>query len=183
MRYVVDPSRSRFTVQAFATGMLAGLGHSPTFAIGDFTSELRFDPENPAGSSIRVAVKAGSLSLIDQVSAKDRDEIEGRARSEVLEIGTYPEIVFQSTEIRPDKIAEDWYRVQVSGDLSLHGVKKPQQVDAQLRLMENDAHLSGRFTLKQSAFRIKPVTALGGMLKLKDEVRFDFDLLYTKEDR
>jgi hypothetical protein len=36
VRYVFDPSVSRFTVQAFATGLLCAFGHNPTIAIRDF---------------------------------------------------------------------------------------------------------------------------------------------------
>jgi len=32
-------------VQAFASGMLSGLGHNPTFAIREFTGELRLTPD------------------------------------------------------------------------------------------------------------------------------------------
>ncbi len=42
-RYRLDPGQSRFTVQAFATGLLSFLGHSPTFAVRDFAGAVRFD--------------------------------------------------------------------------------------------------------------------------------------------
>jgi len=182
MRYVAELSQSRFTVQAFATGMLSGLGHSPTFAVRDFTGELHFEPENPAESSVHLTVKADSLTLTDSVSAKDCEEIESRMRQEVLGTATYAEIVFHSIEVQADKIADDWYRLQIAGDLSLHGVKKRQPLDAQLRLWEDQARLSGRGTLLQSAYGIKPVSALGGMLKLKGELKLDFDIVWRKQE-
>jgi hypothetical protein len=37
--------------------------------------------------------------------------------------------------------------------------------------------------LQLPAYRIKRVTALGGMIKLKDEVRFTFDLVAWPEGR
>ena len=40
--YRLDPTQSRFTVQAFATGLLSMLGHNPTFAARDFRGEMRF---------------------------------------------------------------------------------------------------------------------------------------------
>ena len=46
-RYRLDPAHSRFTVQAFAAGMLSFLGHNPTFAVRDFQGEVRFDPAAP----------------------------------------------------------------------------------------------------------------------------------------
>ena len=35
-----DPNQSRFTVRAFATGMLSALGHDPTFAVRDFRGAM-----------------------------------------------------------------------------------------------------------------------------------------------
>ena len=37
--YVLDKSASRFTVRAYASGMLSVLGHNPTIAIRDFSGE------------------------------------------------------------------------------------------------------------------------------------------------
>ncbi len=182
VRYTLDPASSRFTVQAFAAGMLSGLGHSPTFAIREFTGELRFAPDAPAEASFRLTVKADSLAITDSVSPKDRDEIESRMRQEVLETAVYPEIVFQGTELTADKVADNWYRLRLKGELRLHGVKRPQPVDAQLRILEDQVRLSGRGTLLLSAYRIKPVSALGGTIKLKDELKFDFDLVGRKQD-
>ena len=40
--YSLDPGVSRFTARAFATGLLASLGHNPSFAIRQFTGEAKF---------------------------------------------------------------------------------------------------------------------------------------------
>jgi polyisoprenoid-binding protein YceI len=181
-RYTLDPASSRFTVQAFAAGMFSGLGHSPTFAVRELSGELRFTPETLADAAFHLSVRADSLTLTDPVSPKDREEIEGRMRREVLETAVYPEIDFQSAEIAADKVADNWYRLRLKGELRLHGVKRAQPLDAQLRIFEDQARLSGQCTLLLSAYRIKPVTALGGLIKLKDELKFDFDLAAGKPD-
>jgi polyisoprenoid-binding protein YceI len=182
MRYVLDDSQSRFTVQAFATGALSALGHNPTFAIRTFTGEVRFTAEAIAELALRLMIQADSLALADSVSAKDRDEIESRMRQEVLETAAYREIVFQSAEITASKIAEGWYRLGIAGKLSLHGVTSPHHVDAQLRVSEDEIRLSGDCGLLQSAYRIKRVSALGGMITLKDELKLTFELVGRTQD-
>jgi polyisoprenoid-binding protein YceI len=177
MRYLLDASQSRFTVQAFVRGAFSALGHSPTFAIREFTGELRMPTDEAAGASVQLKVRASSLALTDPVSAKDREEIESRMRNEVLETASFPEIVFQSTAITASKIAEGWYRLGIAGELSLHGTTNPHRVDAQLRVIEDEARLSGDCELLQLAYRIKPVSALGGMISLKDELKLTFDLV------
>jgi polyisoprenoid-binding protein YceI len=182
MRYLLDDSQSRFTVQAFVSGALSALGHSPTFAIRNFTGEICFATEAIADARVHLKVQAGSLALTDSVSAKDRDEIESRMRQEVLELVAYPEIVFQSTEITPIKIADGWYRLAIAGKLSLHGVTNPHRLDSNLRVMEDEVRLSGDCALLQPAYRIKRVSAVGGMITLKDELKFAFELVARKQD-
>ena len=45
VRYAIDGRISRFTVRAFASGMLSAFGHSPTIAIRDFAGEAQFNPD------------------------------------------------------------------------------------------------------------------------------------------
>ena len=40
-RYVIDGRASRFTVRAFASGLLAAMGHDPTIGIHDFSGEIK----------------------------------------------------------------------------------------------------------------------------------------------
>jgi polyisoprenoid-binding protein YceI len=176
VRYTFDPSLSRFTVQAFATGVLSAFAHSPTFAIRSFAGELLFDPDSLATVTLRITVQADTLELLDNVKPQDRADIVSRMRQEVLETSTYREIAFESRQITADKIAEGWYRLQLAGEFRLHGVRRPEQFDAQLRVTGEEARLSGRFNLPQSAYRIKQVSALGGAIKVKDELAIDFEL-------
>jgi polyisoprenoid-binding protein YceI len=181
MRYVLDASQGLFTVQAFARGALSALGHSPTFAVRSYTGEIEFSPDAVAATAIRLTIGADSLELTDAVSPKDRAEIESRMRQEVLESASHPTIALTSTEISAGKIAEGWYRLAITGKLSLRGVTNTQRLDAQFRLMDDEARLSGDSKLSQSAYRIKPVSALAGMLQLQNELKITFDLVARKE--
>ena len=178
MRYLLDPSQGRFTIQAFARGLLSAFGHSPTFAVREYTGELDMasEKEQPVPASLHITAKADSLALTDPVSAKDRNELERTMHAEVLETAVYPEIVFSSTEITAQTIFTNWYRVQIRGKMDLHGVSRPQQIDAQLRIMDDGMRLSGEFSLKLSMYHIKRVTALGGLISLQDDLKSGFDL-------
>jgi hypothetical protein len=74
-RYKIDPSLSRFTVQAFATGMLSFLGHSPTFEVRDFTGVAEFGSNPPGDMRLEVVARADGLHLVDKVSAADRESL------------------------------------------------------------------------------------------------------------
>ena len=83
--YVIDSRSSRFTVQAFATGLLAKMGHNPTIGIRDFSGEMKFNPEKLEAGGFRMVIKSASLSVQDDISDKDLREIERLMKAEVLE--------------------------------------------------------------------------------------------------
>jgi polyisoprenoid-binding protein YceI len=179
--YRLSPADSRFTVQAFATGLLSFAGHSPTFAVRDFEGDVQCDPETLAAARLQLLVQAGSLTVLDDLGPKDRQEMETRMRTEVLEVAKYPLLGFRSTEIGVERIADAWYRLQIIGRLTLHGVTSPAQAEAQLKLRGDTVRLTGAFPLRLSAYRIHPVVALAGALKLKDTLQVSFDLVGRKE--
>ncbi|HEX3036553.1 MAG TPA: YceI family protein [Thermodesulfobacteriota bacterium] len=103
----------------------------------------------------------------------------------MLETARYPEIVFKSSNIKATKISENWYRLEIEGELSLHGVTKSEQIDTQVRLNGDVLRASGSFTftLPQSNYNIKRVSALGGALKVKDDLEFSFDIVAQKDSK
>jgi len=180
VRYRIDTSRSRFTVRAFAGGMLSSFAHNPTLAIRDFGGEVEV-PGALERASLRLRVRADSLQLTDEVSDKDRKEIERLMREEVLETDRFPEIVFESTEVSANKITEGWYRVKLTGDLSLHGATNGCSFDAQVWVTAETLRAQGETPLRQTDYRIKLVSAAGGTIKVKDELKFSFDIMAYKE--
>jgi polyisoprenoid-binding protein YceI len=74
--FTIDGRASRFTVQAFATGLLSALGHNPTIGVSDLAGEVRFDPEQEHAGGLTLFIKSSSLSVQNDVSDKDRREME-----------------------------------------------------------------------------------------------------------
>jgi polyisoprenoid-binding protein YceI len=177
MRYRVDASRSRFIAQAFAKGLLSAFGHNPRLAILNFEGEVEFDPAAPDAAWMQMTARADSLVVIDDMSEKDRREIERVAREEVLDAAHYPEIIFQSKSVDAHRIAEGRYRARIRGDLSLRGVTRECSIDATATFEGDDLRAQGGFALRQSDFNIRPISVAGGLLKLKDEVQLSFDIL------
>jgi polyisoprenoid-binding protein YceI len=180
-RYRLDPARSTFTVQGFATGLLSFFAHSPTFAVRDFAGVLEFAGEAVAGLRLDLTVKADSLELVDRVKAEDRAEIERRMRTEVLETAAYPEIRFQAGAVANERLGPGRYRVRLAGPLALHGVTREHQADAELLIFDDGVRLRGECVLRLSDYRIRPVTALAGAIKLKDDLKVSYDLAALPE--
>jgi polyisoprenoid-binding protein YceI len=179
IRFVVNTSRSRFQVQAFATGILSSFGHSPKIAIRDFQGEVHFVPGKPEASSVRIVAQMDSLRVTDDVSEKDRSEIERTMRNDVLEISRFPEAIFESTEVSGSLVFEGQYRVTMNGNLTLHGVNTKQSLQAQVIVSENQLRAQGDFPLRQTDYHMKLVSVAGGTLKLKDELKFTFEIILS----
>jgi polyisoprenoid-binding protein YceI len=175
--YLIDSGVSRFTARAFASGLLSGLGHNPVIAIPDFTGEANWNPAAPQQASLRFRIRAASLAVQNEISDKDRREMERIMREEILETDKYPEIVFESTSV---SVAQN-NRFDIEGNLTLHGVTRRERVPAQVAVTGEMLRAFGDFTLRQSDYRIKLASVAGGALKLKDELKFNFDIVARKK--
>jgi polyisoprenoid-binding protein YceI len=178
--YSIDPGISRFTVRAFASGMFSAFGHNPTLAIRDFDGEASFSPEALDEARLVLKIKTASLAVTDNMSDKDRRELERTMNEEVLESASYPEIVFESTKVSANKAGDGQFFVNLVGTLTLHGVSNNQAIAAQISLTGDMLRAHGEFSILQSAYRIKPVSVAGGALKVKDELKCSFDIVARK---
>src|SRR5277367_3884304 len=115
-RYVIDGRSSRFTVQATATGLLAKMGHNPNVGIRDFSGKIKFDPEKLEAGAFRLIIKTASLGVLDDISDKDRREIERLMNDEVLATAKFPEIVYDAPSVSVTKMSDMLYSATLNGD-------------------------------------------------------------------
>jgi polyisoprenoid-binding protein YceI len=181
-RYVIDSRASRFTVQAFATGMLARMGHNPIIGIRDFSGEMQFNPDKLEAGGFRLVIKSASLSVQNDISDKDLREIERLMNQEVLETAKFPEIAYESTSISVTKMAEMLCSATINGKLTMHGVTRNQTIVVRVALLGSMLRASGDFSLEQTDYNIKLVSVAGGALKLKDELKFSFEMVARKQE-
>jgi polyisoprenoid-binding protein YceI len=181
-RYVIDGRSSRFTVQAFATGMLARMGHNPNVGIRDFSGEMNFNPDKLEATGFHLVIKSASLGVQDDISDKDLREIERLMKQEVLETAKFPEIVYDASNIAVTKMADSLYSAALNGNLTLHGVTRKQPIVVRVALFGTMLRASGDFSLDQTDYSIKLVSVAGGALKLKDELKFSFEIVARKQE-
>ena len=182
VQYVADTRASQFTVQVFAGGLLSAFGHSPTIAIRDFSAEAQVNPDEFDHSSLKVTIKAASLAVKDDISDKDRREIERTMQQEVLESSTYPEIVYECSNISATKGGEGQYSATLNGDLTLHGVTRSEPVAVRVALSGDSLRAFGGFSVRQTNYDLKLASVAGGVLKVKDELKCSFNILARKKE-
>jgi polyisoprenoid-binding protein YceI len=163
----IDTQKSVMTVRVFKSGLLSAFGHEHAIS-----APIRQGTFKERDYSVELAVDAGKMRVMDKdVSEKDRAEIqETMLGPKVLDAGKFPEIRFRSTAVVESKAGGHWI---VSGELSLHGQTQPIRLEVQ----GENGHYRGRAELKQRAFGIEPVSVGGGTVKVKDELRVEFEIV------
>lgn len=174
VHYSIEPRACQFTVQAFASGLIAAVAHSPKIAIRDWKMDVSFVPETLRDAKLRAVVKAASLDVLDDVRESDRRELHRVMNEEVLETRKFPEIVFESSTITAERLREGLFRVDLVGQLTLHGVKNAHSFLCQAAFGPDSFRSHGTFTLLQTDYGIRIASVAGGSLKLQDELKFSF---------
>jgi polyisoprenoid-binding protein YceI len=110
----------------------------------EFDARLRFDPDQPAGSSLEVTVKVTSA---DMNIADVNKEIRGK---EWFDYAGFPQAEFRSTDLR----RTEGNHYVAHGTLSLKGVKQPVEVPFTWTGSADGATMEGELTVKRGAFGI-----------------------------
>jgi polyisoprenoid-binding protein YceI len=182
VQYAIDPKASQFTVQAFASGLIAAVAHSPKIAIRGWKGDVSFVPETLGEAALKVSIRSGSLEVLDDLRESDRRELHRVMYDEVLEVKRFPEITFESSHISAERLKDNLNRVNVEGRLMLHGVTSGQTFFSQVAFGVDSFRAYGEFTLLQSDYGIRIASIAGGTLKLQDELKFNFYVVGRKQE-
>jgi polyisoprenoid-binding protein YceI len=89
--------------------------------------------------------------------------------AEVLDSAAFPTIDFASTSIEPAG-TDRW---NVNGRLSIHGVTRALT----FQVTRRDGRYRGTAALRQRDFGIEPISIAGGTVKVRDELKVEFDIV------
>ena len=163
----LDVHKSTLKIRVFKAGAFSAFGHDHEIEAPIEQGDI--DSSDPA--SVHLRVNTHKMRVLDPDTPQDkRDEIQHTMQSAtVLDVEHYPEITYQSTSV----ISRGEGRWQVSGNLALHGKSQPVAFGVSLQ----SGHYRGSVSIKQSDFGIEPIKIAGGAVKVKDEVRIEFDIV------
>lgn len=182
VQYAIDPKASQFTVQAFASGLISAVAHSPKIAIRRWTADISFIPDSIADAKLKVVAVPSSFEVLDDLRESDRRELHRVMFDDVLEVRKFPEINFESSNVGVERIKDNLSRVNVEGRLSLHGVTNGQSFFSQVAFGVDSFRAYGEFSLLQSDYGIRIASIAGGTLKLQDELKFSFYVVGRKQE-
>ena len=162
----IDTQKSVMTVRVLKSGVFSAFGHEH-----EISAPIRDGSLSEAGRTVELSVDARQMRVMDKdVSDKDRAEIqETMLGPKVLDTGQFPEIHFRSTAV---EAAGDG-RWMVTGDLTLHGQTHP----VKLEVRAQNGHYQGSAQVKQKDFGIEPIVVGAGAVKVKNELRVEFDVV------
>ena len=163
----IDVNQSTLKIRVFKSGAFAAFAH-------DHEIEAPIDQgdiDSSAHASVQLRVDAHKMRVLDpDTSPGNRTDIQKTMQSsKVLDVENFPQISYQSTAIT-SRGDSHW---QVQGDLTLHGKKHPVTVDVSLQ----NGHYRGSASIRQTDFGIEPIRIAGGTVKVKDEVKVEFDIV------
>jgi polyisoprenoid-binding protein YceI len=183
VQYLIDSAASRFTVQAFATGLLSAFGHNPTIGLRDYEGQIQFVPDSYEKAFVKVVVQTGAMEVLDEIKNDDRKKLEQAMFEEVLNVKQFPTAVFESKDIAVQRLDNsELLQAHVTGDLTFHGMTQTHSFDTRVTPMGTMMRISGEFPLRLSDYGIKPVSFAAGALRLKDEVKFKFEMVARRQE-
>lgn len=167
----VDVAHSKITVHVYKSGFLSAFGHNHEIHAPIQSAHVA-GPDQDASVAVHVDTRELRVQDTDE-SESTRAKIQATMLgAQVLDADRFPEIQFQSSAVEP-KGQDHWI---VHGKLALHGRERPITFEVALK----DDRYRGSASLKQTEFGITPVTIAGGTVKVKDEVRIDFEIVLMK---
>jgi len=163
--HAIDTAKSKLTVHVYKAGLLSRLGHDHEIA-----APIAHGTVDVTGRRVELELKTAAMRVLDPgISAKERAQIQSTMLGPaVLNSSKYPEIMFRSTQVQ----SSDPGTWSIQGELTMHG--ETHIVPVQVR--EMGGHYVGSSQFKQTEFGIQPVKVAGGMVRVKDEVRINFDI-------
>jgi polyisoprenoid-binding protein YceI len=162
----IDAEHSTLTVFAYKSGMFSAFADNHVISASIAHGTI----SEGAPRAIEIVVRSADLRVLDPDLAPDRRaEVQARMLgSEVLDVAKFSEITFVSTTIEPAG-ADRW---KVAGRLTIHG--QTRVITLSVALLKGK--YSGEVLIKQHDFGIEPIKVAGGTVKVKDELKIQFEI-------
>jgi polyisoprenoid-binding protein YceI len=161
------PDNATLRIRTGRTGGAAKAGHDLLIEVGSWQATL----DREAQPALTLTADSRSLQVLEgtgglkSLTEGDKADIKKTIDKDVLKGGS---IEFRSTDVQDAPAGG----LTVSGDLSLNG----RQAAVTFNLaVGDDGRVTGSATVTQTAFGMKPYSALFGALKVADDVQVEID--------
>jgi polyisoprenoid-binding protein YceI len=164
--HAIDVAHSKMTVSVYKEGIFAFAADNH-----EVNAPIVSGWFNDESKAVDVRVDATKMQVLDpKMPSGRRAQVQANMIGpQVLDAVHYTLIEFRSTAIATTD-GNNW---KVTGELTLHGQTHPitfavTRVDA--------THFHGTTMVRQSAFGISPIRIAGGTVRVKDDVKVEFEI-------
>jgi len=174
--FTVDTQRSRALIDVGKSGAFSFAGHTHEVEAPLTSGVVRMDPDALSRSDVRLEFNAAAMRVTGKgESAGDVPKVtETMLSDQVLDAKKYPSITFESTAVTA-KGSLPSVDLSVAGKLTIRGTARPVTAPVAVRIDGATLTATGKFSIKQTDFGIKPVS-VGGVVKVKDELTITFTI-------
>jgi len=165
----IDTAHSVITVRVLKSGLFSAFGDNHEIRAPISSGFL-----DQAGNRVELVVDSRKLVVLDpNLAVEKRQQVQERMLGpEVLDSNQFREIRFEANNVKQE--AADHF--SVAGTLSLHGKRRP----ISLHVIRSNGHYRGEAVLNQRDFGITPVSVAGGTVKVKNELKIEFDVVAAR---
>ncbi len=179
--YRVAAEESRMTVHVGTAGLFKMFGHDHNIQVKGISGTVQWDTEAPESSRFVLEIDASSFVVADEeLSEKDRTQIQSDMETKALALAQHPKIVFQSSEVRVESSDGSSRRLKLRGTLSLRGVTKPVEVPVTLEVSEGRVTAKGEMELDSKIWGVPQISAAGGSVKTKEELKLAYEIVAVR---
>jgi len=175
--YDVDPvhSTAGFAIKHMMISTVHG-------KFSKYAGTVEVDDQNPANDKVSIEIDASSIDT-------DNEKRDGHLKSpDFFDVAKFPKITYVSKSVKVISAG----KLEVTGDLTLHGVTKPVVLTVSdlspeiVSAMDKQAHrgATATGTINRQDFGLKwnaPATAKAGDMALGDEVKIQIDVEMVKK--
>jgi len=177
--YQVDPAASNVVFHVGKTGLMSAVAHEHDVNAADFKGTVTMDTDSAERSKLSLSFPSSGLKVIPDTEPKgDAPKVQAAMEGPgCLDVKRFPTIDFRSTKVTAKASGERTWEATISGELELHGQRKPISVHATVSLDGNTLTAKGSATVKQTDFGITPIAVAGGAVTVKDELAMKFTIV------
>jgi len=174
--FTVDTEHSRALIDVGKSGAFSFAGHIHEVEAPLTSGVVHLDPDALAHSDVRLEFNAAAMRLTGRGEPPgDVPKVtQAMLGDQVLDVKTYPSITFESTSVTA-RGALPTLDLSVVGKLTIRNTTKPVTAPVAVKVDGATLTATGKFTIKQTDFGIKPISA-GGVVKVKDELTITFTI-------
>ncbi len=180
--FTVDPERSQSLIEVGKSGAFSFVaGHLHEVEAPIANGVVHLDPADPSHADVRLEFDAAAMRVTGKGEPPtDVPKVQQvMLGDQVLDVRRYPKITLESTSVSAGSAkaaGATLFDLTMTGKLSLHGATQPFKAAVSVRLDGATLTATGKFSIKQTDFGIKPIS-VAGVVNVKDALNVTFTIV------